>query len=285
MPEEAKDIELPRHVLEFIQAHSTLTLATASPAAVPHAGAYLYVSNGPRLYVWTRSETTTAQHLQQNPNVAFTIGDDEPDPRQARGVQGVGQCAVILDGGEIAEVAHMFGQQFPELSPGNTLSISFYRISPSDLEFIDNTAGGGLSPEGTFGAEFHKERAYSVYDQLPRHEVESFVATLQTVSLQPGDIVVRQGGPADKFFIVAQGQVEIYREGEEAEALGAGQFFGEMAVIRDTPRRATVRATEPTTLLAIDRDTFRDVVAQAIGTTKGFDEIIRARLGLAGDED
>jgi CRP-like cAMP-binding protein len=284
MPEEAKDIELPLHVLEFIQAHSTLTLATASAAAVPHAGAYLYVSDGPRLYFWTRPETTTAQHLEQNPNVAFTIGDDESDPSRARGVQGVGECAVLLNGEEIAQVAHLFGQQFPELSPGNTLSISFYRISPSDLEFIDNTAKGGQTPQGTFGAEFHKERAYSVYDQLPRQDVESFVATLQTMSLQAGDIVVRQGGPANKFFIVTEGQVAIYREGEEAETLGAGQFFGEMAIIRDTPRRATVRATEPTTLMTIDRDTFRDLVAQAIGTTRGFDEIIRARLGLAGRE-
>jgi CRP-like cAMP-binding protein/nitroimidazol reductase NimA-like FMN-containing flavoprotein (pyridoxamine 5'-phosphate oxidase superfamily) len=284
MPEDKPELELPEHVLEFIQTHSTLTLATASAAAVPHASAYLYVNDGPALYLWTRPETTTAQHLEQNPTVAFTIGDDVADPRQARGVQGTGECAVLLNGTEIARVAHLFGQRFPELSPGNTLSIAFYRISPSSLEFVDNTSKGGRPPEGTFGAEFHKERAYSVYDRLPRHEVESFVATLQTMRLQPGDVVVRQGGPADKYFIVAEGELEIVRDDEDAERLGPGQFFGEMAIIRDTPRRATVRATQPTTLLALDRETFRDVVSQAIGTTRAFDEIIASRLGLRAGE-
>ena len=280
MPERTPELELPGHVLEFIRTHSTLTLATASVGAVPHASAYLYVNDGPALYIWTRPETTTAQHLEQNPTVAFTIGDDVADPAEARGVQGTGECAVLLDGTEIAKVARLFGEQFPELSPGNTLSIAFYRISPGSLEFIDNTATGGRTPDGTFGAAFHKERAYSVYDRLPRHEVESFVATLQTMRLEPGDVVVRQGGPADKFFIVAEGELEIVRVGEEPERLGPGQFFGEMAIIHDTPRRATVRATKPATLLALDRDTFREVVGHAIGTTSGFDEIIRTRLGL-----
>jgi len=284
MPEDPTDIELPPHVLEFIQGHSTLMLATSSVAGEPHAGAYLYVSDGPRLYIWTRPATTTWRNLEQNPNVAFTIGDDEADPSRARGVQGVGRCTVLLYGEEIAKVAHLFGQRFPELSPGNTLSISFYRISPSELGFIDNTDTGGQTAGGTFGAEFHKERAYSVFDHLPHQEVENFVATLQTMSLQPGEVAVRQGGPADKFFIVTEGEVEIFREGEDPETLGAGQFFGEMAILRDKPRQATVRATAPTTLLTIDRDTFSELVAQALGTTKGFEQIIRARLGMAGDE-
>jgi uncharacterized protein YhbP (UPF0306 family) len=275
------EIELPAHVLAFIEGHSTLTLATASTGAVPHASTYLYVNDGPRLYLWTRAETTTAQHLDGNPSVAFTIGDDVADPRLARGVQGTGECRVLLVGEEIAKVAYLFGQRFPELSPGNTLSISFYRISPSSLEFIDNTAAGGLTESGSFGADFHKTRAYSVFDELPREEVESFIATLQTLRVGAGDVVVRRGGPADKFFIVVEGSLELDREdGEGPEPLRPGQLFGELAILRDTTRRATVRAAEASTLLALDRDTFRDLMAQAIGTTRGFDAIIRRRLGL-----
>jgi CRP-like cAMP-binding protein len=119
---------------------------------------------------------------------------------------------------------------------------------------------------------------------LPREEVETFVAELQTMRLGAGDVVVRQGAPADKFFIVAAGQLELLRsDGSEPETLGPGQFFGELAIMRDTPRRATVRATEPTTLWALDRDTFRELMARAIGITVEFDEIIRARLGLTAE--
>ena len=65
---------------------------------------------------------------------------------------------------------------------------------------------------------------------------------------------------------------------ERLATLTAGQFFGEMAILRDTPRMATVRALEPTTLFAMDRDTFRGLVAQSMGTTRDFDQVIQQRL-------
>jgi uncharacterized protein YhbP (UPF0306 family) len=277
-------IDLPAHVLDYLTAQTTLTLATASPGGIPHASTFLYVNEGPILYFWTRPDTTTAHHVEQNPLVSFAIDEYTQDLRQTQGVQGAGECAVILSGEEIARVAHLFGQKFPELSPGVTLSISFFRITSTQLEFIDNAAGGEeeTSRENTFGAEFHRERAYSVFTDLPEHQVESVGATLQSVRVQAGDVIVRQGGPADKFFIVADGEVELVRQDdghpEVVDTLGPGQFFGELAIMRDTPRRATMRATKASTLLAMDRDTFRDVVAQALGTTSRFDEVIRARL-------
>jgi CRP-like cAMP-binding protein len=57
-----------------------------------------------------------------------------------------------------------------------------------------------------------------------------------------------------------------------------GSFLGEVSIMRDMPRLATVRATKPTTLLAIDRDTFRGLVAQSLGTTEDFDRVIQERL-------
>jgi CRP-like cAMP-binding protein len=57
-----------------------------------------------------------------------------------------------------------------------------------------------------------------------------------------------------------------------------------MAIMRGTPRAATVRATEPTTLIALDRDIFRDLVAQSLGMTADFDQVVRARLRSL-DED
>jgi hypothetical protein len=197
-------------------------------------------------------------------------------------VQGVGEGNVILNGEEIARVADLFGQKFPDLSPGVTMSISFFRVTPSDLEFIDNSSAGADAPEGQFGAQFHRERAYSVITELPTQQVDSIVAALQVTEAKEGDVIVRQGGPADKFFIVAEGEVALEREGDgagSATTLGPGHLFGELSILRDTPREATVRATKPTKLLAMDRDTFRDLVAQSLGTT---DEVIQSRLQSHG---
>jgi uncharacterized protein YhbP (UPF0306 family) len=278
--------DVPARVLEYLGEQSTLTLATASLAGVPHASTFLYVNDGPALYFWTKPHTTTARHVDQNPVVSFAIDEYASDLRQTKGVQGRGECRVLLSGEEIARVADLFGQKFPDLSPGATMSISFFCIVPTDLEFIDNTGAGAEATGGRFGAEFHRERAYSVFADLPRREVESVAAALQVLEVDAGEVVVRQGGPADKFFIVADGEVQVEREEdgrtETVASLGRGHFFGEVAIMRESPRAATVKATKPTTLLAMERDTFKDLVAQSLGTTAEFDQVIQARLQALG---
>ncbi len=286
-PEQAA-VDVPAHVVEYLSSQNTLTLATASPNGVPHASTFLYVNDGPTLYFWTRPGTTTARHLDQNPVVSFAIDEYAADLRQTRGVQGSGECSVVLNGETIAKVADLFGQKFPELSPGATMSISFFRIVPTELQFIDNTGTGGKAEEGTFGADFSRERAYSVFSDLPTQQIDSIASELQTVKVDEGEIVVRQGGPADKFFIIVDGAVDVEQQDDDGfrklSSLGRGHFFGEVAIMRGTPRAATVRATEPTTLIAMDRDVFRDLVAQSLGMTADFDQVVRARL-RAMDED
>jgi uncharacterized protein YhbP (UPF0306 family) len=287
MTAEQAAVDVPAHVVEYLSAQNTLTLATASPAGVPHASTFLYVHDGSTLYFWTRPGTITARHLDQNPVVSFAIDEYAQDLRQTRGVQGSGECAVVLNGETIAKVADLFGQKFPELSPGATMSISFFRILPTELQFIDNTETGGKTDDGAFGADFRRERAYSVFSELPTQRIDSVAEELQTVKVDEGEVIVRQGGPADKFFIIVAGAVDVERQddtGLKVTALGQGHFFGEVAIMRGTPRAATVRATEPTTLLAMDRDIFRDLVAQSFGMTADFDQVVRARL-RALDED
>jgi uncharacterized protein YhbP (UPF0306 family) len=274
--------ELPAPVLEYVREHNTLTLATASPSGIPRATTLLYVNQGPSLYFWTRSTTVTARHISQNPLVSFTIDEYSGDLDQTRGVQGTGECSVILSGEEIARVADLFGQKFPALAPGATMSISFFRITPTELSFIDNQRAGAASAEGVFGADFHRERSYSVLAALPTQTTETISASLPTVSVEADEVVARQGGPADKFFIVVDGELEVRREdpesGETVSSLGPGELFGEMAILFDRPRSATVKATQPSQLIVLDGETFKGLIAQSLGTTGAFDEVIRDRL-------
>lgn len=273
-------VDVPPHVLEYLERRRTLTLATASQGALPRASTFLYVNDGPVLYFWSRPNTVTARYIAQNPVVSFAIDEYADDLRQTRGIQGVGQCNVILDGMEIARVADLFGQRFPALSPGNTMSISFFRIVPTELQFIDNSGDHAGSSE--FGADFHRERAYSVLTELPPLDVDAISATLETRRVEAGEVIVRQGGPADNFFIVVEGEVEMLHESDGREetvaSLSAGDLFGEIAIMRDRPRRATARAKTAATLLSLDRASFRDLVAQTLGTTPDFDAVLRARL-------
>ena len=282
--------EVPARVLEFLEGHQTLTLATSSPAGIPRASTFLYVNDGPTLYFWSRATTITARQIQQNPIVAFTLDDYKEDLSQTRGIQGIGECSVLLSGEQIARVADLFGQKFPSLSPGSTMSISFFRITPTELQFIDNTASSAASASasGTFGAEFHRDRSYSVVTNLPLQHVEKVITSLQRLEVAAGETIVRQGAPADKLFVVVDGEAEVTRDegGRETQiaSLGPGDLFGEVAIMRDHPRSATVRAKTDATLLALERDGFKDLIAQSMEITPDFDEIVRARLDAQADQ-
>jgi uncharacterized protein YhbP (UPF0306 family) len=281
-------IELPQHVLDYMDEQKTLTLATASGSGVPRATTLLYVNRGPTLYLWVRPETTTAKHVEQNPFVSFAIDEYAEDWRQTKGIQANGECEVVLNGEEIARAALLFGQKFPTVSAGSsTVGIYFLKITPTQLEFIDNTQASGEKSSEEFGVEYRRETVLNVFGDLPEEAGETISAELQTMQVDAGEVVVRQGGPADKFFIVVDGELEVVRDedGEERQVatVGAGELFGEIAIMRDTPRGATLKATKPATLLAMERDTFRDLVARALGTTGDFDQVIRQRLERLGE--
>jgi len=82
-----------------------------------------------------------------------------------------------------------------------------------------------------------------------------------------GEVVVRQGEATTELFIVQSGRMVVQRETDGASAdvatLGAGDFFGEMALMTGEQRTATVRAATPATLISIDRDAMHDLLATA----------------------
>ena len=212
MSTEAAVITVPTHVLEYLRGQMKLTLATASTTGVPHAATYMFVNVGPLLYFWTRPETTIAKQIAQNPVVAFTIDDYVEDWSKTKGVQGSGECRVILASAEIINVVRAFADKYPNVhSGGETTNISFYRITPTQLQFIDNTDGGRANDD-EFGLDFKREVVYSVFRDLPRQESLGFTGELQPINVAAGEIIVRQGAPADKIFIIVKGEVVVERE-------------------------------------------------------------------------
>jgi uncharacterized protein YhbP (UPF0306 family) len=273
---------IPPEVLSYLDAHRVLNLATAAPAGVPHATALLYVTDGLDFFIWTRPDTVTARHIDENSTVAFTIGDDTGDWTRTKGVQASGECRVLLDPEAISAAAARFDEAFPGLLPERREGLSFYRIRPYQLHFIDNEQQSGADAR----AAFHRDLVYSVFSDLPRGEVRNVEAKLDQMSVPAGEVVVRQGAPAEKFFIIVDGAVEVVRE-DDGDArvvatLGAGQFFGEIAILQDSPRTATVRTIAPTTLLTMDRSSFRSLVAQSLTTTQNLDDIIHQRMDALG---
>ena len=283
--------DLPTEVQRYLREQQILTLATATPTGVPHAATFLYVNDGAIFYCWTQPESTTARQLDQNPQVAFTIDEYAPDWRKTKGIQGQGDAQVLLNPAEIRHAVELFQEKFAALGNASSANLSFFRITPAELQFIDNEAQAGqagapvesTAPGGqALGQAYHRTLVHNVFLNLPRQEVATVAAQLDTVQVDADHIIVRQGAPADKFFIIVDGEVAVIHEdgGQQREVarLRQGQFFGEMAILRDMPRTATVRAIAPTTLLTMERDAFRTLVAQSLGTTSTFDDVIQQRM-------
>ena len=90
---------------------------------------------------------------------------------------------------------------------------------------------------------------------------EHLARRLMRLHVEPGEVVVREGETGDRFYIVRDGELEI-TNGVRGNA-GSGDFFGEIALLRDVPRTATVRATSPAELYALGRDDFLAAVTHS----------------------
>jgi hypothetical protein len=95
----------------------------------------------------------------------------------------------------------------------------------------------------------------------------------QVVTVEPGQVVIRQGDEADRFYVIVDGQVEVTQnapDGDESRVLrrmGPGEVFGEIGLLSRIPRTATVTATAKTTLLALDKQDFLELVESTPGLT------------------
>jgi CRP-like cAMP-binding protein len=72
-----------------------------------------------------------------------------------------------------------------------------------------------------------------------------------------GDVMVREGDDADTFYVITSGHAVVTRGGRRVATLGAGDYFGELALFDPGPRRATITAEGPTTVITLHRDAFR----------------------------
>ena len=90
------------------------------------------------------------------------------------------------------------------------------------------------------------------------------------VTAAPGDVVVEQGAPGDAFYAIRSGQADVLRDGEHLRSLGPGAHFGEIALLRDVPRTASVVARTPLRAFRLDREGFDRVIRESFrqGTLK-----------------
>lgn len=99
-----------------------------------------------------------------------------------------------------------------------------------------------------------------VFAPLPAPTVERLARGIETLELEAGHVVITEGNVGDRYYLVQEGSLGVTIEGRHVAELGPGQSFGEIALLRDVPRTATVTATTPIVVLAVTRDDFLQAV-------------------------
>jgi len=111
---------------------------------------------------------------------------------------------------------------------------------------------------------------------LPEPVVERLAREAVDASFRAGTPIVREGEPGDRFYVVKSGTVEIL-----GRTFGSGSGFGEIALLRDVPRTATVRAASDASLWSLERDSFLRALLGNVRAQTAATAVADARLGAA----
>jgi CRP/FNR family cyclic AMP-dependent transcriptional regulator len=95
---------------------------------------------------------------------------------------------------------------------------------------------------------------------LSRRQLAHIARLVDEIHRDAGEVLTEEGDSGDEFFIVVEGGVDVRKAGRRVGTLGPNQCFGEMSLLDDQPRSATVTTTSPTTLAVIHRDDFARIL-------------------------
>jgi len=122
------------------------------------------------------------------------------------------------------------------------------------------------------GPEYAALAALPAFAALPQRALEQLSWSTREVRIPAGQVVIREGDDGDLFYVVLEGSLRVTQGGRELRMLGTGAGFGEIALLRDTPRTATVTATTDVALGAVGRDDFLLAVTGQPAARCGVDE-------------
>ncbi len=119
-----------------------------------------------------------------------------------------------------------------------------------------------------------------IFAPLAPTQVESLARVATEIRFAAGDVLVRQGGQSDTFFVIQSGLVEVTQGERVLRREGPGEYFGEIGLLRDVPRTATITAVEDTVVQAIAREEFLQAVSGHGESRRTAESVANRRLAM-----
>ena len=120
-------------------------------------------------------------------------------------------------------------------------------------------------------------KATPLFEGLNRKERQALAPRADEVDLAEGRAIVREGEWAYEFFAIESGTAEVRRGEQLLAELGPGDFFGEMGLVEDTRRNATVIATSPVTVIVMTAQAFRQTARELPDVARKIQSAVEAR--------
>ncbi len=121
-------------------------------------------------------------------------------------------------------------------------------------------------------------RRFGMFAPLPLTALEQLARSLDPVAFAVGERIISQGEPGDCFYLIESGSVEIVHDGHREATLGGGDGFGEIALLSDRPRTASVAALEPVAAFRLPRPAFLEAVTGSPHAVTAGNELVTQRL-------
>ena len=102
-----------------------------------------------------------------------------------------------------------------------------------------------------------------LFASLSQKELEGLAQTSEDMEVKPGTVLARQGESGREFFVILEGEVDVTRDGTQLDPRGGSDFFGELALVADMPRTATLTARTPVRFFVLTAQSFRSMLARS----------------------
>jgi CRP/FNR family cyclic AMP-dependent transcriptional regulator len=126
-------------------------------------------------------------------------------------------------------------------------------------------------------------RGVPLFAECSRKELNEVAGIADEIDLREGKELTTQGRPGREFFVLVEGSADVKKGNRRVNTLGAGDFFGEISLVRQVPRTATVTATSPVRALVITDRSFRSLLEHQPGIQTKVMSALAARLGPDAD--
>jgi len=127
-----------------------------------------------------------------------------------------------------------------------------------------------------------KLKNVQLFADLPDNDLEDLAAAITLQHLEKGEMLFEEGDQGDVMYLIDSGEIEILKSSAQRQVLlnvlNPGDVVGEMALLDESPRMAGARAGSPTTLLAISKATFDDLLDQSPSAARSMFDIVISRL-------